>query len=51
MVFPGVADALSESLNYVSERGKPTPSFSHGSIQGNLIGEFQSRYKIGCPAL
>lgn len=51
MVFPGIADAPSESLDYVSERGKPTPSFNHGSIQANLIGEFQSRYKIGCPAL
>ena len=41
----GLADAPSESLDYVTERGKPMPSFNHGSIQANLIGEFQSRYK------
>lgn len=29
-----------EPLSYEEERGKPMPSFNHGWIQANLIGEF-----------
>jgi len=32
--------ALAKPLTYEEERGKPMPSFNHGSIQANLIGEF-----------
>lgn len=32
--------ALGKPLSYEEERGKPMPSFNHGSIQANLIGEF-----------
>ena len=48
MVFhenAGVADTLSESLDYVTERGKPMPSFNHGSIQANLIIVLGTLYK------
>ena len=31
---------LDKPLSYEEERGKPTPSFNHGAIQANLIGEF-----------
>ena len=31
---------IEKSLSYEEERGKPMPSFNHGAIQTNLIGEF-----------
>jgi hypothetical protein len=37
-----IAESAAESLHYTAERGKPIPSFNHGSIQANLIGIFQS---------
>jgi Uma2 family endonuclease len=47
MAFHESADVLetSQSINYVLERGKPMPSFNHGSVQASLIGEIRSRYK------
>lgn len=41
----GLADALSDTLDYVTERGKPMPSFNHGSIQANLIVLLGTHYK------
>ena len=40
-----IAETAVESLLYTAERGKPMPSFNHGSIQANLIGIFQSQFK------
>ncbi len=31
---------VEKPLTYEEERGKPMPSFNHGSVQANLIGEF-----------
>src|SRR5437667_806523 len=40
--------ALARPLTYEEERGKPVPSFNHGAIQANLIGEFirQREFRI-----
>lgn len=39
-----------ETVDYVTERGKPMPSLNHGSVQTNLIlalgGRFKERYRI-----
>lgn len=32
--------AVERPLSYEEERGKPMPSFNHGAVQANLIGEF-----------
>ena len=34
------ATVAERPLSYEEERGKPMPSFNHGMIQANLIGEF-----------
>ena len=31
---------LDKPLTYEEERGKPLPSYNHGAVQANLIGEF-----------
>ncbi|HRI61915.1 MAG TPA: Uma2 family endonuclease [Saprospiraceae bacterium] len=41
----GVVETTSESLDYVTERGKPMPSLNHGTVQANLIGELRNRFK------
>ncbi len=35
-----ITETLGKTLTYEEERGKPMPSFNHGAIQANLIGEF-----------
>ena len=33
-------ETLAPALTYEEERGKPMPSYNHGIVQANLIGEF-----------
>jgi Uma2 family endonuclease len=41
-----VADTVViQNTDYVTERGKPMPSFNHGSVQTNIAGELRTRYK------
>jgi Uma2 family endonuclease len=46
----GVVETNSESLDYVTERGKPMPSLNHGTVQANLIlaigARFKNRYRV-----
>lgn len=39
---------MERRLTYEEERGKPMPSFNHGAIQANLIGEFipQRQFRV-----
>ena len=39
------ANLAVESVDYVTERGKPMPSFNHGRVQANLIIALGTRYK------
>ncbi|RZK13310.1 MAG: Uma2 family endonuclease [Hymenobacter sp.] len=42
----GLMEALEITLSdYELERGKPMPSFNHGFVQANLIGELRSRLR------
>ena len=38
-------DTALESVDYVTERGKPMPSLNHGRVQANLIVALATRYK------
>jgi Uma2 family endonuclease len=40
--------AIERALTYEEERGKPMPSFNHGLVQANLIGEFlhHANYRV-----
>ncbi|MFN0035535.1 MAG: Uma2 family endonuclease [Saprospiraceae bacterium] len=38
-------DTALESVDYVTERGKPMPSLNHGTVQANLIVAIATRYK------
>ncbi len=38
-------DTALESVDYVTERGKPMPSLNHGIVQANLIVAIATRYK------
>jgi hypothetical protein len=41
----GTAETATQVSDYTTERGKPIPSFNHGTIQANLIMLLGALYK------